>query len=297
MFVLSSTASFLSLAARDLAIIRRGRNPATDREERVTSEETDGETVSDKAYRRIRSDVVFGRLQPGQKLKLDAMKDAYGPGIGTLREILARLASEHFVIAEGARGFEVAPISATDLREVASMRQLLECHALKESFTAGDIEWEGRCVAAHHKLATMEKRIAAGDRAQTEAWKGYDWAFHHALISNCGSQVLLDMHASIYDRYLRYQLIAAIFRGEIAGAEHRTLLECALARDWKTAQATLIKHVDDCVTNMIRNGLRPAGSATVTRSSSTTSKRPPGESTARPSGGRRKRSTAAVRSA
>ncbi len=228
---------------------------------RVTSEAMDSEPVSDKAYRRIRSDVVFGRLQPGQKLKLDAMKEAYGPGIGTLREILARLASEHFVVAEGSRGFEVAPISPTDLREVAAMRLLLECHALQESFEAGDIEWEGRIVAAHHKLTTMEKRIAAGDRTLTEAWKGYDWAFHHALISNCGSQVLLDLHASIYDRYLRYQLIAAIFRGDIAGAEHRTLLDCALKRDWKRAQATLTKHVDDCVTNMIRNGLRPSAPA------------------------------------
>ena len=223
----------------------------------MASDEATGDTVSERAYRRIRTDVVFGRLPPGQKLKLDAMKDAYGVGVSTLREILTRLASERFVIAEGSRGFEVAPISETDLREVARMRELLECHALKESFLAGDIEWEGRVVAAHHKLSAMEKRIASGDSTQTEAWKGYDWAFHHALISNCGSRVLLDLHASIYDKYLRYQLIAAIFRGEIAGAEHRLLLDSALSRDWKTAQATLVKHVDDCVASMIGNGLKP----------------------------------------
>ncbi len=222
----------------------------------MSNDATESDTVGEKAYRRIRSDIVFGRLRPGQRLKLDAMKDAYEVGVSTLREILARLASERFVLAEGSRGFEVAPISETDLREVAQLRQLLECHALKESFLAGDIEWEGRVVAAHHKLATLEKRIAAGDRTQTEAWKGYDWAFHHALISNCGSKVLLDLHAAIYDKYLRYQLIAAIFRGEVAGSEHRRLLTCALSRDWQGAQITLVKHVDDCVTNMIHNGLR-----------------------------------------
>jgi DNA-binding GntR family transcriptional regulator len=226
----------------------------------VENDATDSDSVSEKAYRQIRSDIVFGRLAPGQKLRLEAMKDAYEAGVSTLREILARLASERFVVAEASRGFEVAPISETDLREVARMRELLECHALKESFLAGDIEWEGRVVAAHHKLATLEKRIATGDRAQTETWKGYDWAFHHALISNCGSKVLLDLHASIYDKYLRYQLIAAIFRGEIAGSEHRRLLECALSRDWEAAQKTLVKHVDDCVTNMIHNGLRPTNS-------------------------------------
>ena len=135
------------------------------------------------------------------------------------------------------------------------MRQLLECHALKESFEAGDMEWEGRVVAAHHKLAQMEKRMAAGDRSDAETWKRYDWEFHHALISACGSQVLLETHAAIYDRYLRYQMVAAVYRGEAASSEHRTLLESALARDWRIAQKALTTHVQDCVEQMVGGGL------------------------------------------
>ena len=30
---------------------------------------------------------------------------------------------------------------------------LLEGHALEQSFATGDVEWEARVVAAHHKLA------------------------------------------------------------------------------------------------------------------------------------------------
>jgi len=56
---------------------------------------------------------------------------------------------------------------------------------------------------------------------------------------------------------LRYQMIAAVYRGGIAAAEHRRLLECALKRDWKTAQATLTKHVNDCVEHMISKRLVP----------------------------------------
>src|SRR6202171_4363652 len=158
----------------------------------------------------IRSDIVFGRLPPGQKLTLDRMKEAYNASVSTLRETLNRLSSEGFIKAEGARGFEVMPTSPENLRQVASMRQLLECHALKESFEAGEMEWEGRVVAAHHKLAQMERRMAAGDSADAETWKRYDWEFHHALISACGSNALLEKHAPIYDKYLRYQQIARI---------------------------------------------------------------------------------------
>ena len=215
----------------------------------------DGSPVGETAYRRIRSDIVFGRLCPGQKLTLDRMKEAYDASVSTLREILNRLSAEGLIVAEGARGFEVMPISPDNLRQVASMRLLLERHALKESFDAGDMEWEGRVVAAFHKLALMEKKMAAGVRSEAEVWKRYDWEFHHALISACGSQVLLDTHTTIYDRYLRYQMIAAVYRGEAASGEHRTLLESALARDWRTAQKTLNTHVGDCVDQMVNGGL------------------------------------------
>lgn len=214
-----------------------------------------GGTIGEQLYGRIRSDVIFGRLAPGQRLTLDRMRDSYGTSIGTLREVLNRLASEGFVAAEGARGFEVAPASVQDLREVAAIRQLLECHALRESLEAGDIEWEGRVVAAHHKLAMFEKRMVAGDRAESESWKRYDAAFHDALISACGSKLLLEMHAAIYDKYLRYLVLADVFRGEVSVEEHRTLLEHALARDWKAAQRTLVKHVGDCVEHIIGKGL------------------------------------------
>jgi len=218
--------------------------------------DTSTAAVSDRIYNRIRTDVILGRLAPGQRLTLERMRSAYGTSIGTLREVLNRLTSEGFIAAEGARGFEVAPASVENLRELADMRLLLERHALRESFEAGDIEWEGRVVAAHHKLATIEKRMLAGDRSEGETWKRYDAAFHNALISACGSKLLLDTHAAVYDKYLRYLVLASVFR-RVAVHEHRKLLECALARDWRSAQRALDRHVRECVAYIVAKGLVP----------------------------------------
>ena len=215
---------------------------------------TTAETAGEKAYRRIRTDVIFGRLAPGQKLKLDGLKEAYGVSVSTLRELLNRLTAEGLIVAENARGFEVASVSPQNMKEVANLRQLLECHALQQSFAAGDMDWEGRVVSAHHKLSQMEKRMITGDHADSELWKRYDWEFHHALISACGSKALLDAHSTVYDKYLRYKMIAVVFRGEIAAREHRQLLECALKRDARTAQIALIKPIQDCVTYTLSNG-------------------------------------------
>ena len=201
------------------------------------------DSIGESAYRQIRTDILFGRLHPGEKLKLDRLKSQYGASVSTLREILNRLASEGLVVAEGQRGFEVAPVSPENLREIAALRQLLECYALELSFAVGDIDWEARVVSAHHKLRQMELRMMEGDRSVTQQWKQYDWEFHQALISACGSRVLMDTHASIFDKYLRYQMISLTFRGQIAADEHKALLEAALRRDSATAQDILRRHV------------------------------------------------------
>jgi DNA-binding GntR family transcriptional regulator len=215
------------------------------------------DSISEKAYRQIRADIVFGKLNPSEKLKLDRLREDYGASVGTLRELLSRLVSEGLVIAEGQRGFEVAPISAENLREIAGLRLLLESHALKQSFRSGDMDWEGRVVSAHHKLSAIEKKLIAGDRADSELWKRYDFEFHHALISACGSNALLETHAPAYDKYLRYQMVAGIFRGEIAAREHHKLMDCALARDSNTACEVLGVHIEACVDFTLANGKWP----------------------------------------
>ncbi|RUM20555.1 GntR family transcriptional regulator [Rhizobium vallis] len=218
---------------------------------------TTTETVAESSYRRIRADIIFGRLAPAQKLKLESLKETYETSVSTLREILNRLSSEGLVVAEGQRGFEVSPVSATDLREIAALRLLLEIHALEQSFEHGDVEWEARLVSAHYKLSRMERVMASGDTSQAEDWKRYDWEFHQALISACGSKLLMEMHSVIFDKYLRYQMVALSYRGEIAAKEHQQLLDAALGRDQQMAKQVLTVHIKDGVEHALaRNALR-----------------------------------------
>jgi len=206
----------------------------------------ENEAVGDDGYRRIRSDVIFGRLRPGQKLKLDGLKEAYGLSVSTLREVLSRLTADGFVLAEGRRGFEVAPVSMENLKELAELRLLLEAHAMRVSFANADVEWEGRIVSAHHKLASTERLMESG-LGELEHWKRYDGEFHQALISNCGSRVLMETHALVFDKYFRYQMVAFQYRGGEPAMQHKALLDSALKRDAESAKATLRAHVNNCV--------------------------------------------------
>ena len=223
-----------------------GRQTVLDRPDEV-------ETVSDDGYRRIRTDIIFGRLPPAQKLRLEAMREDYGVSVSTLREILSRLASDGFVLAEGRRGFEVAPVSAEDLKGLAELRLLLESHAMEQSFAHGDMEWEGRVVSAHHKLAATERAMSS-KKANHQLWKRYDGEFHQALISSCGSRPLMDAHAAVFDKYFRYLILALSYRGDVVPRQHQQLLDCALKRDAGRAKTILAAHINECVEHTLTTG-------------------------------------------
>lgn len=200
-------------------------------------------TVGSTTYERIKCDIIFGKFAPGNKLKLGVLREKYGASVSTLRETLSRLASDGFVVAQEQRGFFVTPTSKEDLIEIANLRVLLECHALETSVKNGSTEWEGNLVAAHHKLHRMEKQMLSGNDTERELWKRYDWEFHLALIEACDSQSLLDLHRTLYDKYLRYQMLVLTYRGEEAVDEHRAIFDAALARDVDAACDLLKAHI------------------------------------------------------
>src|SRR3954449_3644648 len=149
-----------------------------------------GNSVGDNVYHRLKTDITFGRLAPGERLRLDRLRQTYAASVTTLREILNRLSAEGLVLSEGQRGFQVMPISVSALKDIAALRLLLEKHAMEQSFRAGDLEWEGMVLSAHHKLAHIEGLILKGEPAEPNRWKQYDWESHRALVAACDSKAL-----------------------------------------------------------------------------------------------------------
>lgn len=211
-------------------------------------------TVGSSTYEHIKKDIIYGNLAPGSKLKLDGLKKQYDASVSTLRETLNRLSSDGFVEAAEQRGFFVRSVSREDLAEIANLRILLECSALKTSIENGNADWEGNLVAAHHKLKLIEQKMLSGDYSQKETWKRYDWEFHKTSIEACNSQNLMSLHAIIFDKYLRYQMLVITDRGKDAALEHQQIFDAALSRDSSKAIEALEIHIrkglEHTLTNM-----------------------------------------------
>lgn len=222
--------------------------------QRFETEQRAGETIGEIAYRRIRMHIVNGQLKPDEKLKLDHMKQVYGASVTTLREILNRLSMEDLVTAEGQRGFRVAGVSDTELRDLADLRIILETHALRQSIKLGDLDWEAQVVAAHYKLASVEKVLMTGSADAVEQWVASDWGFHYATISACQQTVLTRTHASVFDRFARYHMLALNFRGKPAAEEHAALRDLVIGRDAEGAVDLLSNHIRRGVDHIAASG-------------------------------------------
>jgi GntR family transcriptional regulator, carbon starvation induced regulator len=203
-------------------------------------------TLTEALHERLRHDIILGVLPPAAKLKLEKLSKAYGVSVNTLRETLSRLAADGLVVAEGQKGFAVLPVSIEDLREITEMRQLLECHALKQSIAAADLDWEARVVGAHHKLSKVEGLVEAEPETYGEPWERANQEFHEALVSNCRSRWLRLYLRAMYDHSRRYRMLSLKtkpFPRSQSAEEHRRILDAAIKRDGENASRLLADHI------------------------------------------------------
>lgn len=214
-------------------------------------------TLVEYAYEAIRQDILSGVLPPGEKLRVEVLKEHYQVGSSTLREALTLLVSDALVRSEGQRGFRVTPISMDDLRDITEMRKMLETKALRSSIERGDDNWEAALVAAWHRLSKVEERIYEDPQGLSSEWEERNRAFHEALIGACESRWLRHFRDILYHQSERYRRIALVGRtlARNVHEEHRAIFEATLARDADAACHHTAVHIDrtlDALTRMFR---------------------------------------------
>lgn len=106
---------------------------------------------------------IFSRistgLPPGEKLRVDHLKDRYNVGAGTLREALSLLLSDALVVSEGQRDFHEALIGGCDSRWLRYLIGLLYRQSERYRHTVISHRSVARDVHAEHS-AIYEAALA-----------------------------------------------------------------------------------------------------------------------------------------
>jgi GntR family carbon starvation induced transcriptional regulator len=202
-------------------------------------------TLSERAYLALRQDIVHGHLVPGERLRVEHLKDRYAVGAGTLREALALLVSDALVTVEGQRGYRVAAISLADLKDLTDTRVMLETEALRQSIRLGDQDWEEGLVRAYAGLSEAEARPEGIDPLE---WEPANQRFHQALIAAHRSPWSKHLLGVLYRHGERYRQVA-IRMGAVqivhrdVHDEHAQIFNAAMARQEARAALALEAHI------------------------------------------------------
>ena len=206
------------------------------------------DTLSERAAALIQRDILSGRLPPGSRLGIMDLAKGYGLGATPVREGLSRLVARQLVVALGQRGFRVAPISESDLRDITRMRIVIEIEALSLSMKLGKDDWEAGVLAALHRMQRFVERTPRFGEGSQE-FDTLHKRFHTSLLEACGSPRLLAAHSDLYDQAYRYRrvMMRKFESGKTFMQAHSDLADRVLARDQKYAPPMLAAHLKSTI--------------------------------------------------
>ncbi len=200
------------------------------------------ETLASSVYDQLKEDILTGKLEPGCKLRLQALKVDYNIGNSPLREALNRLSVNGMVVREENKGFRVSSTSVEELEELVRTRCWLEEIALRESIKNGDDVYDERIVLAVHRLS----RIIVDDSCSysTNTRESLHREFHQSLLAACDSQILLGYCSQLHEQALRYRNLAEVveYREGHEEKEHKAIRDAILERDADKAVELLLSH-------------------------------------------------------
>ena len=206
--------------------------------ESILSIESDGGSATQRAYLALRKMIVTGALKPGEKLKIDALRNLLATGASPIREALSLLTSDNLVERIDQRGFRTAAVSAANFNEILTLRCTLEDLALRESLQNASEDWEERVVLSHHRMQRAKD-------ADADTFEPLHKAFHMSLLSNAQSPILLKFCSQLYDLNIRYRFLAGAtvnYQRRDVSTEHTGILDAVVQRDPDLASERLLSH-------------------------------------------------------
>jgi len=153
--------------------------------------------LTDRAYERIRHDIITCAIAPGAEISEPQLCAHYRLGKAPVRMALNRLAHEGLVRAIPRRGYMVMPVTLKDIHDVFELRLMLEPAAAR--MAAGKIDAQ--------RLRVLDEACRAGyqpqDAKSITRFLNANKAFHVAIAQATGNSRLAAMIEQLLDQMTR----------------------------------------------------------------------------------------------
>ncbi|MCB1360961.1 MAG: GntR family transcriptional regulator [Rhodobacteraceae bacterium] len=172
----------------------------------------------ESTYRRLRDMVMFGELEPGQKVTIQGITAALGAGMTPVREAIRRLTAEGALILHENRRVSVPRLTPTQVEELAFARLALEPRLAELALARLTPAAIDRIEALDHAL---DGAIAAGE---TRGYLAGNYRFHFALYEVAEAPILTSLTQSLWLRFAPSLRVVMTSEGAIGPDLHKDAL-------------------------------------------------------------------------
>ena len=189
---------------------------------------------------RLRELISSGDIPPGTRLIEADVASQLGVSRGSVREALRILETEGLLESFPGRGSYVAQISERDIREVYSLRCILEEEAMRLAAENGTNEDFDRL------QETMDSMLNAAKGDQPSKVTDLDFLFHHQIWEIAGHTRLKEVLEGITTQIKMYLAVQTQLYDDLATgiSDHQLLLQALRKRDGERAAQAMRNHLE-----------------------------------------------------
>lgn len=200
---------------------------------------TENVPARELVFRKLRTAILSGRFQPGQRLRERELVSRMGVSRTPIREALRRLELEGLVTTVPYRGPAVTVPTLDSARELYETRAALEGQATALLAARGDGTAVNR-LRTHIRAA--ERALA---RRKFPGVLDANNAFHDEIASGCGNTLLQSLIANLRDRIVLLRVESLSYPGRRARsiAEHKAIVRLIEGREAGGARALVEQHI------------------------------------------------------
>lgn len=195
--------------------------------------------VQEQAVEKMRTAILRGVFQPGEKLVEATLGEMLGISRGSLREALRQLAAEKLVTIIPNRGPFIADVGIEEALEIYHVRAMLEGEACYLYASRAD---EAGIEQMRQALKDFERAVKKGDaleRLESTA------RFYEVILAGCGNRIIAEVLQGLVARvnFLRSRSMATPGRARHSLAELTDMFTAIEARNARSARAAAVHHV------------------------------------------------------
>lgn len=204
--------------------------------------------ASDRAYERLRGDILDWRLEPGTVLAEVEQAQRLGVSRTPVREALARLLADGLVESQGARGLVVSAASVDDVVALFEVREALEGQAAALAALRRDPDVFAALAAEFRGAADL---LAQASR---EAYYDLVHRFDEAVDDAVGNAYLVGELRGLRTHLARIRRLSIDDTARLteAAAEHLLIAEAIAAGDSDLARSATAVHLHRSLANILR---------------------------------------------